>query len=167
MRLCTEENLGKRSHIKERLSQLGAKLDKHVCLHPTDRDDSLLILNSYKVKLELLNKGGYRPLKHNHLFVLSDILAEEKMLQTALTEFERASANYKSSFERIIVAVPGYVYEFDLIYRSYCVVRLPSSVQRDFAMIARSNVLHAELSTQPNNHLSATVSHLSFSSFYT
>lgn len=143
-RLCIEEDFRRRSHIEDRLSQLEAKADECVCLHPTGHDDSLLIHKSHKTKLELLNKGGYRPLRHNHLFVMSDILANEMMLQAALVEFESASASYKSSFERIIVAVPGYVYEFNLIDSSYHVVELPSCKQYDLAMIARNNVLNAE-----------------------
>ena len=143
-RLCIEEDFRRRSYIEDRLSKLGAKADECVCLHPTGHDDSLLIHKSHKTKLELLNKGGYRPLRHNHLFVMSDILANERMLQAALVEFESASASHKSSFERIIVAVPGYVYEFNLIDPSYHVVELPSCKQYDLAMIARNNVLNAE-----------------------
>ena len=145
LRLCAEKNLGRRSRIEERLSQLDAKVDDCVCLHPTDHDIFLLVHKSYKVKLELLNKGGYRPFEHSHLFVMSDILANETMLQAALIVFERVSASYKNSFERIIVAVPGYIYEFNLIYCSYRVVKLSSSEQYGLAMTARSNVLYAEI----------------------
>lgn len=145
LRLCTEEDPGWRSCIEERLSQLGAKIDKHVCLHPAGHDDFLLIHRSHEAKLELLNKGGYRPFRHNHLFVMSDILANEAMLQTALIGFERAAASYENSFERIIVAVPGYVYKFNLVDRGYRVTELPSSEQYGLAMTARSNVLNAEI----------------------
>ncbi|HIZ46836.1 MAG TPA: hypothetical protein IAA19_07465 [Candidatus Olsenella pullistercoris] len=145
LRLCTEKDSKRRSYIEERLSQLGAKVNKYVCLHPTGHDDFLLIHKSHEAKLELLNKGGYRPFRHNHLFVMSDILADETMLQAALIGFRRASTNYKHSFERIIVAVPGYVYKFNLVNFSYHVTTLPSSKQYDLAMTARSNVLNAEM----------------------
>lgn len=145
LRLYTEKDSKRRSYIEERLSQLGAKVNKYVCLHPTGHDDFLLIHKSHEAKLELLNKGGYRPFRHNHLFVMSDILADETMLQAALIGFRRASTNYKHSFERIIVAVPGYVYKFNLVNFSYHVTTLPSSKQYDLAMTARSNVLNAEM----------------------
>ena len=145
LRFCAEENPKRKSYIEERLSQLGAKVNKYLCLHPTDQDTFSLIHESHKVKLGLLNKGGYRPFEHNHLFVMSNILANETMLKTALVEFERASAGYKNSFERIIVAVPGYVYEFNLVDSSYRVAELPSNKQYDLAMAARSNVLNAEI----------------------
>lgn len=144
LRLCTEKDPKRRSYIEERLSQLGAKVGNYVCLHPTGHDDFTLIHKSHESKLELLNEGGYRPFRHNHLFVMSDILANEMMLQAALTEFKRVSANYKNSFERIIVAVPGCVYKFNLVNCSYRVTTLPDSKQYDLAMTARSNVLNAE-----------------------
>ena len=144
LKLCTEEDPKKQNYIEGRLSQLGAKVNKYLCLHPTGQDNFSLIHESHKVKLELLNEGGYRLFKHNHLFVMSNILANETMLKAALIEFERASDGYKNSFERIIVAVPGYIYEFNLIDFSYHVVELPSSKQYDLAMTARNNVLNAE-----------------------
>lgn len=145
LKFCAEEDPERQNYIKERLSQLGAKVNKYLCLHPTGQDSFSLIHESHEMKLELLNKGGYRLFKHNHLFVMSDILANETMLKDALFKFERASAGYKNSFERIIVAVPGYVYEFDLVDYSYRVVELPSNTQYDLAMAARSNVLNAEM----------------------
>lgn len=145
LKFCAEEDPERQNYIKERLSQLGAKVNKYLCLHPTGQDSFSLIHESHEMKLELLNKGGYRLFKHNHLFVMSDILANETMLKAALFKFERASAGYKNSFERIIVAVPGYVYEFDLVDYSYRVVELPSNTQYDLAMAARSNVLNAEM----------------------
>lgn len=145
LKFCAEEDPKRRNYIEERLSQLGAKVNKYLCLHPTGQDSFSLIHESHEMKLELLNKGGYRLFKHNHLFVMSDILADETMLKAALIKFERASVGYKNSFERIIVAVPGYVYEFDLVDFSYRVVELPSNTQYDLAMAARSNVLNAEM----------------------
>lgn len=145
LRLCTEKDSRRRSYIEERLSQLGAKTENYVCLHPTGHDDFTLIHKSHESKLELLNKGGYRPFRHNHLFVMSDILADEMMLQAALTGFRRASANYKNSFEQIIVAVPEYVYKFNLVNYGYRVTTLPSGKQYDLAMTARSNALNAEM----------------------
>lgn len=145
LKFCTEDDPRRQSYIEERLSQLGAKVNKHLCLHPTGQDNFSLIHESHERKLELLNKGEYRLFKHNHLFVMSDILADETMLKAALIEFERASAGYKNSFERVIVAVPGYVYEFNLVDLSYRVVELPSNTQYDLAMAARSNALNAEM----------------------
>lgn len=143
LKFCAEEDPKRQNYIKERLSQLGAKVNKYLCLHPTGQDNFSLIHESHKVKLELLNKGGYRLFKHNHLFIMSDILANETILKAALIEFKRASVGYKNSFERIIVAVPGYVYEFNLVDSSCRVTKLPSSKQYDLAMVARSNVLNA------------------------
>lgn len=145
LKFCAEKDPKRQNYIEERLSQLGAKANKYLCLHPTGQDSFSLIHESHEIKLELLNKGGYRLFKHNHLFVMSDILADGTMLKAALIKFERASADYKNSFERIIVAVPGYVYEFNLVDFSYRVVELPSNTQYDLAMAARSNVLNSEM----------------------
>ena len=144
-RLRAEENPKRRSRVEERLAQLGAKVDKYSCLHPTGHDDFLLIHESHRAKLELLNKGGYKPFNHNHLFIMSDILADEAMLKAALIEFEQVSDNFDNSFEQIIVAVPGYAYMFNLADHSPCVTELASSIQYDLAMTARNNVLNAEI----------------------
>lgn len=145
LKFCAEKDPKRQNYIEERLSQLGAKANKYLCLHPTGQDSFSLIHESHEIKLELLNKGGYRLFKHNHLFVMSRILADGTLLKAALIKFERASADYKNSFERIIVAVPGYVYEFNLVDFSYRVVELPSNTQYDLAMAARSNVLNSEM----------------------
>lgn len=93
----------------------------------------------------MLNKGGYKPFSHNHLFIMSNILADEAMLKAALIDFKQASDDYDDSFERIIIAVPGYIYVFNLDNYDYCVTELASSTQYDLSMTARSNVLKAEL----------------------
>lgn len=143
-RYCIEADPERRKRFLERLSQLGAQVNKYMCLHPTGRDDFSLILSSHEKKLLLLNQKGYKVFDHNHLFIMSDILANEAMLKDALLRFGKTAAGYEVSFERVIVVVPGYVYEFNLCENSYSFVELNNSKQCELAMKARESVLEAE-----------------------
>ena len=143
-RYCSEANPEARKRLKGRLSQLGATVNEYMCLYPGGRDNFELIQASYKKKLQLLNQEGFELFKHNHLFIMSDILANQTMLKNALLEFEQTATNYAVSFERVIVAVPKYVYTFDLRDSSYHVAELDSGKQYELAMAARQRVLDAE-----------------------
>ena len=143
-RYCIEADPKRRKRFLERLSQLGAQVNKYMCLHPTGRDDFSLILSSHEKKLLLLNQKGYKVFDHNHLFIMSDILANKAMLKDALLRFGKTAAGYEVSLERVIVVVPAYVYEFNLCENSYSFVELNNSKQCELAMKARESVLEAE-----------------------
>lgn len=144
MRYCIEREPAKRNHIEERLSQLNASVNEYACFHPTRHDDLTLMQDSYERKLRLLNESGYKVFNHNHLFMLSDICASKTMLQDALLKLEQTAGNYAVSFERVVVAVPGYVYTFSLFDNKYHAINLSSSKQYELAMAARQCVLDAE-----------------------
>lgn len=143
-RYRNETDPGKRSHLEERLFQLGARINDYGCLHPTGRDGFSLIHDSHEEKLEKLNQGQYKTFNHNHLFIMSDIYANKEMLEGALLEFEKATTGNEIGFERVIVAVPEYVYTFDLQNSCYSITKLNSSKQYELGMVARQNVLDAE-----------------------
>lgn len=144
----SERDPEKRKCFEERLLQLNASINEYMCLHPTENDDFSLIQDSHRKKLRLLNQGGYRPFEHNHLFIISDILADEAMLKDALLKFERTAANYSIHFEQVIVAAPEYVYTFNLRNISYHVTELDNGRQYELAMAARRRVLDAERNPQ-------------------
>lgn len=141
---CIETNLKRRKRLEERLSQLNARVNEYMCLHPTGHDNFSLILSSFEKKLRLLNRKEYRVFDHYHLFIMSDILANETMLEDALSQFNKTTASYEVAFERVIVAVPGYIYTFDLRDIGYSLTELDSTKQYELAMEARQCVLEAE-----------------------
>lgn len=139
-----EEDTERRKRLMERLSQLNACVNEYVCLHPPGRDSFSAILDRHEKKLRLLNRKGYRVFDHNHLFVMSGILANDAMLEDALSQFEKMAASFEIPFERVIVAVPGYVYEFNIRDNGCSFTKLDRSIQYKLAMEARRSVLEAE-----------------------
>lgn len=109
----SETDPEKRSHLEEKLFRLGARINNYICLYPAGHDNFSLMHGSHVKKLEKLNQGGYKTFDRNHLFIMSEIYANEEMLEKALLEFEKATAGNEISFERVIVAVPESVYTFD------------------------------------------------------
>lgn len=102
---------------KEKIEQLGGIITDWGLFGPGGNDSFDLIMDAFKKKAEKLNKGEYEPLKHNHLFIFSWILANRRMLEDALCRFAELNA-LPVKFERIIVNVPGRNYDFDLINRT-------------------------------------------------
>lgn len=98
----------------ERIEQLGGQVISGILFGPGGNDSFDLIMDAFKKKAKKLNKGEYEPLKHNHLFIFSWILADRIMLEGALCRFAELNA-LPIKFERVIVNVPGRNYDFDLV----------------------------------------------------
>ena len=99
---------------KEKIEQLGGQVISGILFGPGGNDSFDLIMDAFKRKAEKLNKGEYEPLKHNHLFIFSWILADRRMLEGALCRFAELNV-LPIKFERVIVNVPGHNYDFDLV----------------------------------------------------
>lgn len=98
----------------ERIEQLGGQVNGEILFGPGGDDNFELIMASFEEKADKLNKGEYEPLKHNHLFIFSWILADRRMLENALRRFAELNV-LPVKFERLIVNVPGRNYDFDLV----------------------------------------------------
>lgn len=119
----------------ERIEQVGGKVESWGLFGPNGADSFDLILKAFQSKLDKLNAGGYKPLEHNHLFVLSNILADNSMLENALQRFKEL--NYLAiAFERIVISVPGRNYDFDLIKKR--VVEHPFGMREQCDIAERS-----------------------------
>ena len=98
----------------ERIEQLGGQVIDGILYGPGGNDSFDLIMDAFKKKADKLNKGEYEPLKHNHLFIISCILANRRMLEDALCRFTELNA-LPVKIERVIVNVPGHNYDFNLV----------------------------------------------------
>ena len=79
--------------------------------------------------------SGIEQSEHNHLFVLSDILADNSMLEDALQRFTELNKR-AIAFERIVVSVPGRNYDFDLIKKR--VIEHPFGIREQYDIAERS-----------------------------
>lgn len=114
------ESRGRTRRI-ERMGQLGAKVYDWGMFGPTGTDSFALILDAFRVKTCKLN-DGYAELDHNHLFVLSSIFANDRMLVDALGKMVNVNQSVDArmrAFEKVVVSVPGHNYVFDLASGSY------------------------------------------------
>ena len=98
----------------ERIGQLGGQVIDGILFGPGGNDCFDLIMDAFIKKAKKLNKGEYESLEHYHLFIISCILANRRMLENALRRFAELNV-LPVKFERLIVNVPGRNYDFDLI----------------------------------------------------
>lgn len=88
-----------------------------------------LILKAFKEKVDKLNNGNYKNFRKNHLFVFSDILANEYMLKEALENMQKLQINYNKNFTEVFVLVPGECYNFNLHLKEYYKYKIESNQQ--------------------------------------
>ena len=141
---CENANKKGKEKLEKRLHQLGMTVSDYSCVHPVRKDDFSLIQQSYRNKLHLLNNGGYFACKENHLFIMSDILADKLMLKEALLDFKEVLTDDLIPFKRVIIAVPGFIYIFDLSLNDCHMVEFDNEKQFQLAMQAREHVLEYE-----------------------
>lgn len=80
-----------------------------------ERDSFDRILKSFKDKMCKLNKDGYTIFSHNYLFLFSDILANQEMIDEVMAQMNKFQANYERKFQQIFVYVPSYFYILNLV----------------------------------------------------
>lgn len=125
-----------RARSIERIEQLGGQVIDGILYGPGGNDSFDLIMDAFKKKADKLNKGEYEPLKHNHLFIISCILANRRMLEDALCRFTELNA-LPVKFERVIVNVPGRNYDFNLI--NHTVEEHPFGSREQFDVAEKAN----------------------------
>ena len=136
VRLQYEKDKRIRERLIDRIEQVGGRVSEWGLFGPNGTDSFDLVEEAFLSKLDKLNGGGYRLFAHNHLFILSDILANNTMLTDALAKFLSHNSR-KTVFERVIVSVPGRNYDFNLAQRSFSVHPFSSSEQFIIAEKAR------------------------------
>lgn len=142
-KLQTTQDEQVRKRLIERIEQLGGKVMSWGLFGPNGTGSFDLILEAFQGKLDKLNTGGYKPFEHNHLFILSDVLADDRKLESALQCFTELN-NLTVTFERIVVSVPGRNYDFDLISKAFTEHLFEMREQHSIAEKALSIVFKAE-----------------------
>lgn len=140
--LNEREKKTQKRHI-ERIEMLGAEVFDWGLFGPKGTNDFNLIMTAFEDKTSKLNSGNYKHFNHNHLFIRSDILADQTMLEKALSEFLCRKTNEKQ-FERVVVSVPHHNYVFDLLNKYYDDFFFPTDIQFEIATRAREIVEFAE-----------------------
>lgn len=142
-----ERDESKRLKRKKQIKLCGGTLvDDGIMVGPDGKDSFKLILDSIENKLKRLNSGGYQTMENYHLFVMSDILASEEMLNEALFRMIEVSELYDVVYEQIIVSVPQHNYVFNLCEKTWSDNLFPPNEQHHLAFLVRGKVFELEKS---------------------
>lgn len=118
VRLRNKKEEPKREQLLERIEQLGGKVSEWGLLGPSGTDNFDLAIRSFKTKIDRLNSDDFRSFGHNHLFIISNVLAVDCMLIEFLKRIEERN-NGDATFERVVVSVPGNNIVFDLVNHAF------------------------------------------------
>lgn len=124
---------------KSKLIELGGRectqtLNPYGVLSPGGHDTFKDILKAVKTKLIKLKK--YTLYDHNMIFIFSNILADDRMLQKALQDFQKLRQEYELNFSQIFVSVPQYLYKFNCHDGFYESKELDLSLQNELSNFA-------------------------------
>lgn len=111
------------------IEKCGCRLVDGVLVGRPGKDSFELILESFNIKLNLLNGEGYSHFEKNCLFVFSDILADDIMIIDAIQDMQKIQMNKKRNFCKVFVLVSEYCYSLDLYSGTYQAFYIPSDVQ--------------------------------------
>ena len=110
-----------------------------------DNDDFERIFKSFSEKIKKLNDDGYKKYMENYLFVYSDILANQQMLNQAISEMNNIQTKHKIRFQKVFVCVPQYIYILNLESKKGESMDI-KSFQIGLAERARNMVIQCEVS---------------------
>lgn len=79
-----------------------------------EKDSFDRIFKAFKNKLKKLNGNGYERFQYNYLFIYSEILASQKMLDEIISNMNTFQEDYTIKFRQVFVYVPGYIYVLNL-----------------------------------------------------
>ena len=102
------------------------------------------IFQSFKDKIHKLNNGGYTIFTHNYLFVFSEILANQKMIDEVIIKMNLFQVEYNRKFEKIFVYVPYYLYVLNLLDEIGEIMNI-EKYQYNWGLCARNMVIQHEL----------------------
>lgn len=110
-----------------------------------DSDDFNRIFERFSDKIKKLNDDGYKKYIKNYLFVYSDILANQQMINQAISKMNTIQSKYKLWFQKVFVNVPHYIYILNLESKKGESMDI-KSVQVELAERARNMVIQGEIS---------------------
>lgn len=102
------------------------------------------ICESFKEKIYKLNSGLYTMFLHNYLFVYSEILANQKMIDEVIIKMNIFQEDYNRKFEKIFVYVPYYLYILNLVDKIGEIKNI-KKYQYDWGMCARNMIIQHEI----------------------
>lgn len=127
--------------IIERIEQCGAKYE-HGILLTFGNDNFNLVNEAVNRKTNKRQNAGYAPFQEYHLFVFSNICANDIMLQKELAFLQNIQVeNY---FKKIYVSGSGELYCFNFEKTTYERFAIDSNVQSQYAIQARQMVEEGE-----------------------
>lgn len=109
-----------------------------------ERDSFDLIFEAFKRKVCKFNKGGYIVYLHNYLFVYSDILADQEMIDKVIIQMNVFQEKYERKFQQVFVYVPSYLYILNLVDK-IGEIKFIKEKQFDIEMQARNEVIKSEI----------------------
>lgn len=125
----------------ERIRQCGSTYRGGI-LSSSGKDDFRLINQAIDKKIKKLQEAGYHILNEYHLFIFSSIYAIDVMLKDELNYLlEREIVDY---FKKIYILVPGALFCFNLMLRTYKVLKITSNKQYQQAQLVRQVVEEGE-----------------------
>lgn len=102
------------------------------------------INKAFKDKISKLNNGGYIPSLINYLFVYSNILSDQEMINKAIIDMNVIQNDYKEKFYKVFVCVPSDLYVLDLMNKIGEIKDI-QAYQFDWSQQARKMVIQYEL----------------------
>lgn len=79
-----------------------------------EEDNFKRILESFSEKINRLNSGEYKIFLNNYLFVFSEILANQEMIDQAISDMQNLQSQYEKKFSKVFVYVPEEMYVLNL-----------------------------------------------------
>lgn len=125
----------------ERIEQCGAKYE-HGILLTFGNDNFNLVNEAVNRKTNKLQNTGYAPFQEYHLFVFSNICANDIMLQEELAFLQSIHAD--NVWGKIYILVPGDLYCFSLGEATYKRIGIDFDTQLQHALKARQMVEEGE-----------------------
>lgn len=112
----------------------------------SENDSFNRIFEAFKNKLEKLNGYGYERFQYNYLFVYSEILANEKMINEIIFNMNTAQENCSIKFCQVFVYVPSYLYILNLkdnIGEIKCIREIQDNLHKQaFEKVKENNYYH-------------------------
>lgn len=135
----------RKRRIEREIERKGAELSGGILFGPNGTDSFGSIYEAVEKKQAKLSSGMYAKLEDHRLYVESDILASESMLSAALSKIDSLCRDAEPpSFSTVYVAVPGYLYLFDVTGGERATMPISDGLQYELAMWARKTVIDEE-----------------------
>lgn len=109
-----------------------------------DIDNFNRVFEAFKDKIVKLNENNYRIFENNYLFVHSEILADQQMVDEIIWKMNNWQERYVRKFQKVFVCVPEYLYILNLLMRTGKIEYI-KKYQLDWGLRARDMVIQCQL----------------------